>query len=182
MIRITMSRDRDGEHFDQGSRQEAPLEALRVLVQAELGFGAEITEASGSRLVVVTRVLACVDTTIFEGTPEEMEALNQTAYYYLAACQEQDTVMEGVLADLARLPNNAGGNPLIISMAAPMLMGRNRLALASMRAMGIADEHDLAAGMLMGLGDLFSAFQLMEENPGMSLAAVSAAVSPAVAA
>ncbi|MCA9804877.1 MAG: hypothetical protein KC777_23065 [Cyanobacteria bacterium HKST-UBA02] len=182
MIRITMSRDRDGEHFDQGSRQETPMEALRVLVQAELAYGGEITEASGTRLVVVARVLACVDTTIFEGTAAEMTALNQTAYYYLAACQEHDTVMEGVLADLARLPNNAGGNPLIISMAAPMLMGRNRLAYASMRALGITDEHDVAAGMLLGLGDFFSALELMEENPGMSLADVSQAVSPAMAA
>lgn len=182
MIRISMTRDRDAEHFDQGSRMEGPIEALRTLVRAELAFGGDVVEATGTRLTVVTRVLSCVDTTIFEGTAEEMAVLNQTVYFYLQACQEQDTVMEGVLADLARLPNGQGGVPLIINLAAPMLMGRNRLALATMMALGITEESEIAAGMLMGMDDLLAAYALMQENPGMTLADISAATSVSQAA
>ncbi len=177
MISISMTRDRDSEHFDQGSRQEEPLAALRTLVRAELGFGGEITEATGTRLKVVTRVLSCVDTTIFEGSADEMAVLNQTVYFYLQACQERDTVMDGVLADLARIPDGKGGVPLIINMAAPMLIGRNRLALATMMALGITAESDIAAGMLMGMDNLLAAYQLMQEFPGMTLADVSAATA-----
>jgi hypothetical protein len=177
MIRISMTRDRDGEHFDQGTREVEPMSALRTLVQAELAFGGEITEATGTRLTVVTRVLSCVDTTIFEGSADEMAVLNQTVYFYLQACQERDTVMEGVLADLARIPDGKGGVPLIINLAAPMLMGRNRLALATMMALGITEESDIAAGMLMGMDNLLAAYQLMQEFPGMTLAEVSAATA-----
>ncbi len=139
MIRITMTRDRGSEHFDQGSREETPMSALRTLVRSELAFGGDVTEATGTRLTVVTRVLRCVDTTIFEGSLEDMAVLNQTVYFYLQAAQEKDLVIEGVLADLARIPDGKGGVPLIITMAAPMLIGRNRLALATMRALGITD-------------------------------------------
>ncbi|OPZ89454.1 MAG: hypothetical protein BWY75_01149 [bacterium ADurb.Bin425] len=176
MIRITMCRDRDGEHFDQGSREEQPLQALRTMVEAELAFGGNITEATGTRITIVTRVFSCVDTSVFEGSLEEMQPLNQAVYYYLQACERQDEVMQGILADLARLPNGQGGSPLIISMAAPMLIGQNRLCRSSMLALGITDEHDLAAGQLLGLRNLFAAIELMQET-GMSLAAVSAAVA-----
>ncbi len=33
MIRISMTRDRGSEHFDQGTREEQPMSALRTLVQ-----------------------------------------------------------------------------------------------------------------------------------------------------
>lgn len=182
MIRITMTRDRGSEHFDQGSREVPPMKALSTLVEAELAFGGDVTEATGTRLKVVTRVLACVDTTTFEGSAEEMTVLNETVYFYLQAVQQKDRVVDGVLADLARLPNGKGGVPLIINMAAPMLIGRNRLALATMMALGITEEADIAAGMLMGMGNILAAYELMQENPGMSLAEISAATAVAKAA
>lgn len=177
MIQVTMSRDKDGQHYDQGSREMSPLDALRILTTSELAFGGNITEASGTQITIITRVMGCVDTSIFAGSQEEMRPLNEAAYYYLRACERETTVMDGVLAELARMPNGAGGNPLILSLAAPMVMGRNRLALAAMLALGISAEGDIAAGMLMGLEDLFAAFQLMQEFPHMSLADVSAAVA-----
>lgn len=177
MIRISMTRKKDGQHYDQGSRMEEPMSALRTLVRAEFAFGGKVVEATGTRLTIVTEVLSNVDTTIFEGTAEEMAVLNQTVYFYLQACLEKDTVMEGVLADLARIPDGKGGVPLIINLAAPMLMGRNRLALATMMALGITEESDIAAGMLMGMDNLLAAYQLMQEFPGMSLAEMSAATA-----
>ena len=182
MIRISMTRDRGSEHFDQGTREEQPMSALRTLVQAELAFGGEITEATGTRLTVVTRVLSCVDTTIFEGSLEEMEVLNQTVLFYLQAAQEKDRVIDGVLADLARIPNGKGGVPLIINMAAPMLIGRNRLSLATMMALGITDETDIAAGMALGMDDLLACYQLVQECPGTTLAEMAAATAVSKAA
>ncbi len=125
----------------------------------------------------MTRVLSCVDTTIFEGSLEEMEVLNQTVLFYLQAAQEKDRVIDGVLADLARIPNGKGGVPLIINMAAPMLIGRNRLSPATMMAFGITDETDIAAGMALGMDDLLACYQLVQECPGTTLAEMAAATA-----
>ena len=177
MIRILMTRKRDREEFDFGTREVTPVQALSTLMWSELGFGGNITEATGTKLTVVTRVLACIDTTVFEGTEEEMRILNEAAYYYLKACQQEDTVIDGVLADLARIPNGKGGVPLIINMAAPMLIGRNRLALATMMALGITAESDIDAGMALGIDDLVTVYQLMQEYPGSTFAEMVAATS-----
>jgi len=182
MIRILMTRKQDRLEFDLGAREVTPTAALSTLMWSELGFGGNITEATGTRLTVVTRVLACIDTTVFEGTEEEMRILNEAAYYYLEACQKGDTVIDGVLADLARLPNGKGGVPLIINMAAPMLIGRNRLALATMMALGITAESDIEAGMSLGINDLVTVYQLMQEFPGTSFAEMVAATTVSKAA
>lgn len=177
MIRILMTRKRDREEFDYGAREVSPSSALSTLMWSELGFGGDITEATGTRLTVVTRVLACIDTTVFEGSEQDMRMLNEAAYYYLKACQKKDTVIDGVLADLARIPNGKGGVPLIINMAAPMLIGRNRLALATMMALGITAESDIEVGMSLGVNDLVAVYQLMQECPGSSFAEMVEATS-----
>lgn len=177
MIRISMTRDRGSEHFDQGSREVEPLAALTTLVEAELAFGGNITEATGTKLIVVTRVMSCIDTTVFEGSAEEMQVLNETVYFYFLACKEQDTVIEGVLADLARIPNGKGGSPLIINMAAPMLMGSNRLKRATLFALGLNTDEDVATGMAMRFKDILACHQLMQECPGMTLAEVALATA-----
>lgn len=178
MIRMTMYRDRGSEHFDQGSYEVTPERALRSLVTGELAFGGNITEATGTRLVVVTRVLVCVDTTIFEGTAEEMHQLNQVVYYYLQACGRQDDVLlDSVLLAAERLLGQQAGNAFLLTTAAPMLMGRQRLALAALLAAGVTDEQDIAAGMRLSLDDLLAALELVQENSGSSLADMVAAVT-----
>lgn len=177
MIRITMFRDRGCEHFDQGSREVTPEQALRSLVSGELAFGGNITEATGTRLVVITRVLYCVDTTIFAGSAEEMQQLNQVAYYYLQACGQQDVVLDGVLVAASRMLGRQAGNPFLLTTAAPTLMGRQRLALSTLLAAGVTEEQEIAAGMQLSLDDLLAALELVRENPGFSLRDMVAAVT-----
>ena len=53
----------------------------------------------------------------------------------------------------------------------------NRVALATMMALGITDESDIAAGMLMCMDNVLAAYKLRQEFPGMTLAEVSAATT-----
>ncbi len=176
MITISQTRVREFGHFILPTHIMEPLAALEFMVRWDLGCAGEITDAdpAGTRLTIVSGPPDCLDTTIYQGSAEEMAILNQTVHFYLLACQEQDTVIDGVLADLARVPDGRGSVPFYINLLAPMVMGRNRLALATMFAIGITNARDISAGMQMNLRDLMAAYGLMQENPGMTLVEIAA--------
>ena len=169
MITLQLARRRDGQHFDQGSRQESIRGAMAVLIQSELAFGADVTDVSATRLALETRVFGCIDSTVFEGSAEEMAPLLQAVALVLEADSHEDLVFANIMAQLERIPT--GFVPRTLDMVAPLVLGRARLAVAFMIPMGITDPQDLELGAGLPLGDLVAAFELASET-GLSFRTV----------
>ncbi|OGY62381.1 MAG: hypothetical protein A2745_00100 [Candidatus Harrisonbacteria bacterium RIFCSPHIGHO2_01_FULL_44_13] len=170
MITVTPTRVKSGEHFDFGARQLTTEQAMESLVKYELGYGGRITEASPTRIVVQTRVLGhCLDTTIFEGSEEEMRPLRAATYYFLRACGEQmtDLVFEQAFTDLSRKDGTA--LQAIVAWAGPLIIGRHRVRVAMMLAIGITSEEDIKAALAIPDGDFVATLELHSANPNMPL-------------
>lgn len=163
MITVQQSRDKDGMHFEQGTLTFAdPLDAVSHLARAELSWGGQIVAVDESRITVQTEVLSCLDTSIFEGTAEEMRPLFELAYFYMRARQEHgDLIVDEAVESL---PDRIGGVPLFLSMMAPLLMGRNRLKVAVMLACGVQDVDDIRAGLGAEIENLIAAVQLAQDE------------------
>lgn len=182
MITIEQCRDRDGEHFPDEPRQEEKLKALSRMVEVDLLWGASIKEITPTRIVTITRVLACVDTAIYTGSEEEMYPLVECVYYYLKAAEQEDQVMDAVMQELDSWPRQIGRRPFYLMAAGGMVIGNKRMQMALMMAMGITDPAETQAGLHMPVKDLFAVFELMRDCPGVSFMEMLAEVTPAQAA
>lgn len=158
MITVRQYRDRCGEHFEQSTlRFTDPLKAVASLAEYELGWGGRIVNVGNTRLQVETWIFSCVDTSIWEGSAEEMKPLLELAYLYdLAAAEHQDQLIQRAVEQSHVL----NGNALLITMAAPLIMGANRLKVAVMLACGVQEKTDIEAGLQAKIGDLVAAAEL----------------------
>ena len=166
MIKVTQTRDKDGEHFVQPTLTfNDPLEAVVHLAKVELGWGGQIVEIDEKRIKVQTQVMHCLDTSIFEGSSEEMKPLFELVYFYMEASKKHsDLIVEETVDYTQRLPDGIGGVPLFFTMMAPLLVGGNRLKVAVMLACGVQDENDIKAGLGARIEDLVAAFQLSKDG------------------
>lgn len=133
MIKMHGTRKRGPEFFtDMPALHETTTEmALESLIKAELRFGGHIIELTPTRVVVQTQVLACLDTTYFEGSEEEMADLVAVAYYYTKAQAEQrDGIVEECADKLGQMPESTRGNAFFVTTLAPMIMGNTTLKRA----------------------------------------------------
>lgn len=73
MIKMTSIRENNGTHTL--SRTVPVGDAILSAIVYELGFGGRIVEFTDAKLSVETRVLAALDTVVFEGSVEEMHPL-----------------------------------------------------------------------------------------------------------
>lgn len=138
MITKTAKRDKgDGYNYDTPSIQEPVGKALASLVVYELGYGAIVTEVTKTRVTVVTRIMGCVDTTIFEGVEDEMTLLVEAASIAIVSNPMQ---AESPLHDIAvdSIMVATGGNPLLIKMGHGMIAGRISIRAILMVMMGFA--------------------------------------------
>jgi hypothetical protein len=166
MITVKQYRDKDGERFTQMTLTfNEPLEAVAHLVRVELGWGGQIVDVSENRVKVQTRVLHCLDTSIFEGPPEEMRPLFELVYFYMEASEKHgDIIVDEAVDYTQRLPDGIGGVPLFLSMMAPLLVGGNRLKVAVMLACGVQDENDIKAGLGVKIENLVAAVQISKDG------------------
>jgi len=166
MITVTQTRDRGDEHFGQPTLTfDDPLEAVVHLAKVELGWGGQIVEIDESHIKVQTRVLACIDISIFEGPVEEMKPLFELVYFYLEASQKHsDLIVDQTVDYTSSLPNGVGNRPFFFTMLAPLLMGGNRLKVAVMLACGLKDEVDIKTGLEASIEDLVAAVQLSQQE------------------
>jgi hypothetical protein len=133
MITQYGTRRRGHEFFtDMPARHETTTErALKSLIDAELKFGGRIKDLSPTKVVVETQVLACLDTTYFEGSKEEMEPLVVISYYYAKAQAEQrDGIVEDAVSEYEKLPPNVKGSPFFVVNLSPMIFGNATLRRA----------------------------------------------------
>jgi hypothetical protein len=164
MIKVTQTRDRDGEHFVQPTLSfSEPLEAVIHLAKAELSWGGKIVGFSEMHIEVHTKVMQCHDTSIFEGSSDEMRPLCELVRFYLEGSERHGDLIASNIAD-SLLHNEVGGVPLFISMMAPLLVGGNRLRVAVMLACGVVNKDDIEAGLGARIEDLVSAFQLSKDG------------------
>lgn len=166
MITHINQRDNGGGMEEIGQYQQLPISALHSLVLNELGFGGQILELEPTRVTVQTRILHCTDVTIFEGSEEEMALLVQVAINYLAIMGggNQEVWLNRAATIATRAPLN--GNPLLVSMVAPILLGQVPTTLAFLSAIGVSNETEIEVMGRMGLGDLFAAYQLCMDMMG----------------
>jgi len=84
-----------GEVFINPERLEEPYQALTSLVVFELGYGGRITEVAAVdgqiSIAVLTKILQCVDTTVFSGSEAEMNVLLEFLSYYVAILKNRDS-------------------------------------------------------------------------------------------
>jgi hypothetical protein len=165
MITVTQTRHKDGEFFNQPAITfDDPLEALGQLVDVELKWGGQITSVDETSLLVITRVMGCIDSSHFQGeTVEEMKPLLELAYYHLQA-GTHDELLRQHAAQI--FMEKTGGNPGLLKLIAPLLVGGSHLRLTTMLACGITEEEDLKAGMETRgqLKDIIAAIQLMRDG------------------
>lgn len=128
-IIVTSTRDIDGQHHDLGTYVKNVGQALESLVIYELGYGGRITELSATRAVVKTTVMNCLDTTIFEGSEEDMAPLVHVSA--LAAkhhgFQDERSKQEALDAVMAFTK----GNPLLIKLGGDLIIGQYTVRRAS---------------------------------------------------
>lgn len=79
MIQYTDVRTKPEGGVYPSSRTMKPSKAINILVNCELAFGGQIVDITSTRVETRTVVLGCVDQSVFEGSPEEMEYLVKMA-------------------------------------------------------------------------------------------------------
>jgi hypothetical protein len=159
MIARKIERNKDGTvHRD--AFKESTMRALKVLIGCELKFGGNITDASETMLKVETKCFGCHDTSIFEGSVEEMRPLIDAARFYLQACQRDEQVLKHVCSDAVSGPYN--GNPRLLDLGGPMLIGENRVKLAYLLALRVSED-EIDERMKMRLDDLEAVMALMAD-------------------
>lgn len=82
MIHRVDFRDKGAGTKNQGESFQTPAEAVRSMVVFELGYGGCVTDLSLTKVVVETDIYGTKDTTILEGTKEEMEFIVKVARAY----------------------------------------------------------------------------------------------------
>lgn len=168
MIKYTNLRDKGHGQKNLGEFEQSATRALESMVVYELGFGGFVTELLPTKVVVETHIFGGTkDTTIFEGSEEEMAFIVKVAAHHTALMA--DEASRSVLVDravefLGELPKEIGGVPLYISLMTPFLMGGPSAAVALLFAAGITDSEVVETMVPIELKDLMAAVQLHRED------------------
>lgn len=142
MIQYTGHRTRGNEPpFDPITRTETVAKALSGLILYEIGYGGSIIELTPMKVAVRTVVMGCVDTSIWEGLPEEMELLVEAA---AASVMAAPSITSGPLheAIVTKVMNLTKGKPLLIKLGMGMITGapRAKLVMLSLLPEPLTDE------------------------------------------
>ena len=168
---ITISGIRhNGEEHKLPERTVPISKALNSLVEFELGYGGNIVELTESRVVVQTRVMNCVDTTVFEGSAEDMRPLAEVAGYYLmvSSGEANEKVISSVVDALGSHGSGKGLNTLLFTNLAPLMVGAKRVKMACVLALGVEDEESARTAMGIDYKDLIAMLELHCEFPEVS--------------
>lgn len=168
MIKHTNLRDKGQGVKNLGGYEESATKALNTMVVHELGFGGFVTDLSLTRVVVETDIFGGTkDTTIFEGSKEEMEFIVKVAAHHAALMSDEasrNVLIEKAADFLGTLPKEVGGLPLYIAMMTPFLLGGPSASVALLSAVGITDPEVVKTLMPISLKDLMAAIELYRET------------------
>jgi len=163
MLRVTLIQ-RDGQITrNQGVLTFADSDqATAYLAQAELAFGSRVVQIGQRRIVLQNRIAGLIDTSVFEGTIEEMRPLHLLCFFYQTAATTYEQIAREAAADEA--VSCFGGIQRYVELATPYLIGRSRLHIAILLSHGIDEPQDLELGAHARITDLFAALELMNEE------------------
>jgi hypothetical protein len=155
-----MTRVNNGVAYNQGSRVESPYAAAGHLLEFELGFGGAIKEITTTRLVTVTRIFNCLDTTVFEGSEEDMLPLLAVAYAWVGLDHEGavDTAIEILQASV-------GLRAFYVTNALPLMVGQTKLQMIANAMAPFQPPDDLRPELRkLPIEDLFAIYELLEKG------------------
>lgn len=134
--------------------------AFNALVTCELAFGCQIKEVMPTRIETVTYVMGCVDTTIIEGSENEMSLLVEASILYLEMQGNRERRYHDAVID--KVMRLTSGIPLLVKMGSDMIMGgmHVRAALTGM----LGDYTYVAQIMKMKMDDLCTVVLLVRNE------------------
>jgi hypothetical protein len=159
-----------GERFNGELHRDVPprhnksiQDALNSLVKYELGYGGRVANifevGENIQIKTVTQVLACIDTTWFEGSREEMLPLVTACHLWSQVVQKGTP--EGLIDQLMKVTE---GNPMLLTMTAPLLIGGSRVKGISLLAMGATEEElTYLCDQPMGTEDMMTVLSISRE-------------------
>lgn len=173
-IRFTNLRTRGNEPpFEPLVFQRSATAGFNSLVASELAFGCSVVGLTQTRIETVTHVMSCVDTTIVEGTEEEMSLLVEATCLYLESQgpQQVDRYTDAIVTKVMALTK---GVPLLVTIGAEMIVGTSHATRALLTMLG--DPGIVGSAKKLKIDDLCAAVCLVR-NDGVSAAdAVSLAL------
>lgn len=172
MIHIENCRVNSGYACQPVHMERTSIAALNQLLEFELGFGGVITAVSETAVTVRTLVFACVDTTNFSGSIEEMAPLVDAARLFALACNHDAKNIDQTVAQLQNTAQGKGMRAFYVRHLAPLLLGANRLKIIMMLALGVSDEAAIEAGIKLKMKDLAAALAIFAEGGVTSFTAL----------
>lgn len=154
-------------------------DALESLVVYELGYGGNVIDLTETKVSILTNVMGCKDSTIFEGPKEEMQSLVEIAllgiyssYQRLLLKEDRDEWEDKRLEKMTeRVIKVTKGSPLLINLASDMILGD--FSMKACMISGLNNCRSLTVDEIKYLGlstakDLFAIYSLVKAE-GCSL-------------
>ena len=116
-------------------------EVLDIMV-LEFTYGGSVTHLSPTKVVIETSLIGLVDTSVFEGSEEEMAFIAKTAACYVGLWDNEGSrkILLGKAIDsLEVLSREVSGSPLYLKMMRPFLAGMPSASAALLLAVGATD-------------------------------------------
>lgn len=166
MIEMIQQRIHSGEQMPEDVRQVGEYAALVRLLCFELGYGGIITEVTRSKVIVVTRIMNCVDTTIFTGPESEMRRVFEIASLWVLVKHDiGDRICQGMAQECCeKWPESVRGKALFVRNLGPILIGQHMTKVVFLTYSGIDNDDDVKAAVGFELNDIITAVELRDEG------------------
>ena len=92
MILVKNNRNKGGENMPARPQELTPFNAMCRAILYEMGFGGRVVVQETERIVIQTHVLADIDTTVFEGSADEMQILHRALDLYAGYQGNNDNI------------------------------------------------------------------------------------------
>lgn len=121
-ITYSSIRRRGTEEFNLGEMQLSKYAAVHDLLMNELSFNGMVTEITKTSVTIVTRVLNCVDTTVYSGEEDDMLPLLAVIHAWYSV-DHDGAVNEAI----DHLKETVGLRAFYVTHALPLMVGQNKL-------------------------------------------------------
>lgn len=161
MIKVTNHRTRGNEApFAPITHLKTLSNALEQILVYEFGYGGVITNMTENKLCVQTRVMNCIDNTVFEWNNSDSKVMHEVIATYAGALDafQNEDIKNKVLGQIMEF---TGGKPLTISMVAGMITGAGPVRATILTLIAGNDESSLSKLKSMKNKDLFTVFELV---------------------
>lgn len=149
-------------------------DSVYAFVKYEIGYGGRVTLCEPTHVEVVTQVLSKIDTTIYEGTEEEMQGIYAAAGLVILAeveaskhCEPAEMLLNSHFSKMIAKTEASGEetySPLMLNLAFPMIAGSYKLTCLILFGFGILSEATIKCGIKMSLKELKAALEMAKAD------------------